>query len=156
VPDPTLTYRSWQAAVSTPAPDPEEIAERILASLDLEAPEFAHVPEGGTFEHMGLTGWNMWLWSGAPTEKQWGPVTASASEGGVTVTLTAKVTEMTWDMGNGDTTTATSTWQVETHCGCFRPTLSPKSVNAAACVRIETDAAAVTQITTGIGHAQPR
>lgn len=102
-PDPTLTYRSWQADDTAPAPDPEEMAERILASLDLEAPELHTFPKGDTFEHMGLTGWNMWLWSVAPTDKQWGPVTASASEGGVTVTLTAKVSEMTWDMGNGDT-----------------------------------------------------
>lgn len=105
VPDPSMTYRSWQADNTTPAPDPEDLAERILASLDLVAPELHTFPQGDTEQHMGITGWNMWLWSAAPTAKHWGPVTASASENGVTVTLTAGVSSVTWDMGNGDTVT---------------------------------------------------
>ena len=41
---------------------------------------------------VGLVGMPVWLWAASPGPAQsWGPITRSASAGGVTVTATAKV-----------------------------------------------------------------
>ncbi|MFT3887591.1 MAG: hypothetical protein QM713_05440 [Arachnia sp.] len=105
VPDPALWFYSWRADTSLPPPDPEDMARRILASLELSAPELHTFPQGDTKQHMTYTGWHTWLWSAAPSAKQWGPVSSSMSERGVTVTLTATVRRVVWDMGNGETVT---------------------------------------------------
>ncbi len=55
--------------------------------------------------HLGYVGWNTWLWVDDAGEETWGPITRSASEAGYTVTATATVSEVVWDMGNGDTVT---------------------------------------------------
>lgn len=60
-------------------------------------------PKGDSLQHMGLVGWNMWLWAAPSSQLQWGPVTDSISESGITVTLTAEVDSMEWDMGDGTT-----------------------------------------------------
>jgi len=41
------------------------------------------------------------MWVADPTATSFGPATASATAGAVTVTATAKVTSVTWDMGDG-------------------------------------------------------
>lgn len=46
----------------------------------------------------------LWLWV-TPSATTWGPNTASASAGGVTVTATAKVSSISWRMGDGSTVT---------------------------------------------------
>jgi len=43
----------------------------------------------------------VWLWDQGPDKHTWGPATASATAGGITVTATAKVNQVIWDMGNG-------------------------------------------------------
>ncbi|QXT63513.1 hypothetical protein [Tessaracoccus palaemonis] len=85
--------------------DPEELAQRILARLELQAPEMALHPRGGEWPLSGVTGWKMWMWVEPASERQWGPISDSDSEGGVTVTLSARVGNVEWDMGNGDTVT---------------------------------------------------
>ena len=102
IPDPAMVVTRWLPAAPE-APDPETIAWRILAELDLESPELGVFPRGDSAQRMGFVGWNVWLWAAADSDRQWGPVSASQSEGGVSVSLTARVTSMTWDMGNGDT-----------------------------------------------------
>jgi hypothetical protein len=42
------------------------------------------------------------------TPNTWGPISASASEAGLTVTITAKATQIVWDMGDGHSVTCTS------------------------------------------------
>lgn len=54
-------------------------------------------------DSLGYVGWNTWMWADSPSETTWGPITASASAGGYTVTATAEVDRVVWDMGNGDT-----------------------------------------------------
>lgn len=87
------------------APDPEDLARRLLAGIDFEAPEMGMFPRGDSVRHMGFVGWNMWLWSAPSSRLQWGPVTESMSEGGVSVSLTATVASVVWDMGNGESVT---------------------------------------------------
>ncbi len=111
VPDPGMTYYLWRPGTDGTPPDPEELARRILASLQLDAPKMGMFPKGDSEQHMSFVGWNMWLWSEAPNDNQWGPVSASTSEGGITVTLTAEVDKVVWDMGDGGSVT----------CGKGRP-----------------------------------
>lgn len=101
LPDPNGTVLRWLPAAPE-APDPEDLARRLLASIEFEAPGLGMFPRGDTRERMGYVGWNMWLWADPSSSLQWGPVRESISEGGVSVSLTAQVREMVWDMGNGD------------------------------------------------------
>ncbi|SHJ61936.1 hypothetical protein SAMN02745244_02899 [Tessaracoccus bendigoensis DSM 12906] len=104
LPDPWGAALRWLPSAPE-APDPEELARRLLAGIDFESPELGIHPRGDTLERMSLVGWNMWLWAAPTSELQWGPVTDSTSEGGVSVTLTATVSQMVWEMGNGDSVT---------------------------------------------------
>jgi hypothetical protein len=50
---------------------------------------------------IGLVGMPIWMWVANPDAHTWGPATASATAGGITVTATARVRQITWDMGDG-------------------------------------------------------
>lgn len=102
IPDPN-SLALWWLPTAPEAPDPEDLARRLLASIEFQSPELGIFPRGDTMRTMGYVGWNAWLWAAPSSPLQWGPVTDSISEGGVTVTLTANVVRMVWDMGNGDT-----------------------------------------------------
>ncbi|MGW1894143.1 ATP/GTP-binding protein [Streptomyces sp. NPDC002004] len=81
-----------------PAPqvDPQELAQRAVDSMTLLGPDIASPKEAGKY----TVGVPMWLWvNQSPTT--YGPNTASASAGGVTVTATAKVSKIVWQMGDG-------------------------------------------------------
>lgn len=45
----------------------------------------------------------VWLWVDQPGESTWGPISRSATYGGVTVTGTARVQSLTWSSGDGQT-----------------------------------------------------
>lgn len=45
----------------------------------------------------------VWLWVDQPTESTWGPISRTATYGGVTVTGTASVQSLTWSSGDGQT-----------------------------------------------------
>ncbi|MFY1705407.1 hypothetical protein ACN28G_27430 [Micromonospora sp. WMMA1923] len=85
-------------------PDPEELARRALASITLKAPRISVAPRRGTGP--GLVGLPVWMWA-SPGANYFGPLTASASDRGLTVTITARVDRIVWDMGNGDRVTCT-------------------------------------------------
>lgn len=87
-------------------PDPATLAARALASINRKRPtvHMAPDPDNGP----GLVGLPVWLWTdpaAAPSRDN--PIRASASERGVTVTISAYVEEIVWNMGNGDTVTCT-------------------------------------------------
>lgn len=87
-------------------PDPAVLAARALASINRQRPT-VHVapdPDNGP----GLVGLPVWLWTdraAAPSEAN--PIRASASERGVTVTISAYVEKIVWNLGNGDSVTCT-------------------------------------------------
>ncbi|MEV0449818.1 ATP/GTP-binding protein [Streptomyces sp. NPDC050600] len=85
---------------AAPAPriDPEVLARRAVASMRLDGPTVASPRTAGTY----LVGMPMWMWV-TPSANSFGPVSASATAGGVTVTATAKVTSVRWEMGDGST-----------------------------------------------------
>ncbi|TDB88715.1 hypothetical protein E1091_15095, partial [Micromonospora fluostatini] len=85
-------------------PDPEELARRALASISLRAPRIAMAPRRSTGP--GLVGLPVWMWA-SRGPNYFGPLSASASDRGLTVTITATVDRIVWDMGNGDTVECT-------------------------------------------------
>ncbi|MFD0501856.1 ATP/GTP-binding protein [Streptomyces chiangmaiensis] len=85
-----------------PAPqvDPQELAQRAVDSMTLLGPAIASPRAAGRYT-VGVPMW-MWVNQSATT---YGPNTATASAGGVTVTATAKVSKIVWSMGDGASVT---------------------------------------------------
>jgi hypothetical protein len=85
-----------------PAPqvDPQDLAQRAVDSMTLLGPDIASPKATGKYT-VGVPMW-MWVNQSATT---FGPNTASASAGGVTVTATAKVSKIVWQMGDGASVT---------------------------------------------------
>ena len=71
-----------------------------IESMSLEAIDIGITPEPGV-RSVGLVGMPVWMWAQNPDDHTYGPATASASAGGITVTATARVHQITWDMGDG-------------------------------------------------------
>jgi len=88
-------------------PTPREVAQLAIDEMKLTAINIGIAPkaEDGS---VGLVGMPVWMWAADPGERTWGPVTASASAGGITVTATARVHKVTWDMGDGTKVTCTT------------------------------------------------
>ncbi|MEU4565881.1 hypothetical protein [Micromonospora sp. NPDC023956] len=85
-------------------PDPEELAFRALASIDLLPPGISVAPRKS--QGPGLVGLPVWMWA-SPGPNYFGELSASASERGLTVTITAKVKRVVWAMGDGETVECT-------------------------------------------------
>lgn len=79
-------------------PDPEELARRALASISLLRPRVSVAPRRS--KGPGLVGLPVWMWA-SPGASYFGPLHASASDRGLTVEITAKVTRIVWHMADG-------------------------------------------------------
>lgn len=105
---PVVTADVWVAgAALQPPPDPEELARRALATITLKGADIhlsanqSRDPDAapGAAGSGGLVHLPVWMWTEV-TPNTWGPISASASEGGLTVTITAKVEKIVWNMGD--------------------------------------------------------
>lgn len=83
-------------------PTPREVAQIAIEQMDLRAIDIGITPEPGE-DSIGIVGMPVWMWAANPNEHTVGPITESASAGGITVTATAKLQRITWDMGDGST-----------------------------------------------------
>ncbi len=92
----------WAPAAGTAgAPvivDPVTLAEEAIERMNLGGARVGATPLSGE----GIVGLQTWLWVANDGPTTMGPVTKTASAGSVTVTASAKVTQVVWDMGNGD------------------------------------------------------
>ncbi|MER5618229.1 ATP/GTP-binding protein [Streptomyces sp. NPDC002215] len=88
------------AGPAAPTIDPELVARRAVDSMRLVGPKVASPRAAGKY----VVGMPMWMWVTRSTSS-YGPATAKATAGGVTVTATAKVSTIRWDMGDGTTIT---------------------------------------------------
>jgi hypothetical protein len=86
-----------------PAPvDPGQVAREILARIQLQRVGIGITPEPG---RTGVLGLPTYLWVNNAGPHTLGPISDSATEGGVTVTLTARVSNVVWNLGDGTTIT---------------------------------------------------
>ena len=92
---------------SAGAPEPVVLARVAVERMDLHAPEIGlwphpleELPDGYNY-----VGWNNWMWIKNPNPNTWGPITKTVTQSGYSITATAAVTHLTWEMGNGDTKT---------------------------------------------------
>lgn len=83
-------------------PTPGEVAQLAIDQMDLQAITMGITPEPGD-GNVGIVGMPVWLWAVNPDSHTVGPISASASAGGMTVTATARLHRLTWDMGDGTT-----------------------------------------------------
>ena len=82
--------------------DPAVLAQQAVDKMTLLAPDIASPHSAGRY----TVGVPMWMWVNR-SATTYGPNTASASAGGVTVTAIAKVSKIEWRMGDGSTVTCT-------------------------------------------------
>ncbi|WP_245970942.1 ATP/GTP-binding protein [Streptomyces rishiriensis] len=78
------------------AVDPAVLAQRAVDTMKLAGPDIASPRAAGKY----LVGMPMWMWVNQ-SATTFGPNTASASAGGVSVRATAKVSKIVWQMGDG-------------------------------------------------------
>ncbi|MFG2425187.1 ATP/GTP-binding protein [Streptomyces sp. NPDC048448] len=90
----------WSATPPAPTIDPAQLAQQALDKMALLGPDITSPDPAGKY----IVGLPTWMWV---TKRQttYGPNTASASAGGVTVTATATVSKIVWGMGDGSTVT---------------------------------------------------
>lgn len=94
----------WAADPPQAQVDPAIVAQRAVDKMLLRGPEIGITPKPGG---KGVVGMPVYMWTEKSAET-YGPNTASASAGGVTVTATAKVSKIVWTMGDGKTVTCTT------------------------------------------------
>ncbi|MGC4810411.1 hypothetical protein ACLQ29_07800 [Micromonospora sp. DT228] len=94
----TVVLREEPPGFGAP-PNPEELARRALATITLKPAPLAVAPRKDNGP--GLVGLPVWMWSDKRAD-YFGPIPARATDRGVTVTITAAVDRIVWDMGNGD------------------------------------------------------
>jgi hypothetical protein len=84
--------------------DVAALAQQAVKNMALVGPTIGIAPKVGGKSLVGLP---VWLWDNvSPTT--WGPNTAQAAAGGVTVTATGSVTQIGWAMGDGASVTCTT------------------------------------------------
>ncbi|MGG8410359.1 ATP/GTP-binding protein [Streptomyces sp. 12297] len=96
----TVTNTVWAESAEEVVVDPAVLAQQAVDSMLLTGPKIASPRADGTY----TVGVPMWLWV-TPSATTWGPNTASASAGGITVNATAKVSSISWRMGDGSSVT---------------------------------------------------
>lgn len=102
----SATTHFWVSSEDPAAlPDPRVLAQSALEQMDLRPiriGSFPHTVDRSPMS-LGVVGRNVWMWVDGASASTVGPIVKSASAGGYTVTATALVTQVVWDMGNGDT-----------------------------------------------------
>jgi hypothetical protein len=85
-------------------PNPEDVARTALAKIRLDGVQFAIAPDPAG---AGLVGLPVWL-ATEVNPSTWGPNSASATERGLTVNITARGSKIVWAMGDGTSVTCTN------------------------------------------------
>jgi hypothetical protein len=92
-----VTQLNYWMADPRSGPTPAELAQQALAKIHLLGARIGIAPRPSGAGAVGLP---VWLWT-AVTPGTWGPLSASATGGGITVTIEAKASSIVWDMGDG-------------------------------------------------------
>jgi hypothetical protein len=89
-------------------PTPRQVAQLAIDEMELRAIDIGITPRPGA-GNVGIVGMPVWLWATNPNDHTVGPITASASAGGITINATARLRKLTWDMGDGTKVTCRGT-----------------------------------------------
>lgn len=81
-------------------PTPRDVAQLAIKQMNLRAIDIGITPRPGA-DSIGIVGMPVWMWAANPDAHTVGPATASATAGGITVSATARIQRITWDMGDG-------------------------------------------------------
>jgi len=94
----------WSA---TPLAAPDQasvvaLAGRAVQSLGLRGVSVGMTPPvvATKPDSVGLIALPNWLWVQDPSAQTWGPASGTSTDGGLSVTVTAKVGKVTWDLGD--------------------------------------------------------
>ncbi|MBC7762200.1 MAG: hypothetical protein H7201_10490, partial [Candidatus Saccharibacteria bacterium] len=87
-------------------PTPRQVAQLAIDRMELRAIDIGITPEPGP-DRVGVVGMPVWLWATQPDNHTVGPITASASAGGITISATARLQKLTWAMGDDAEVTCT-------------------------------------------------
>lgn len=104
VPDASMVFYEWRAAGDQPPrPDPEAVAWSLLAKIQLKPvePGVAPQPLERKPDALGFVGMPLWFWVRDPSPNTVGPITDSDTIDGYTVTISAKLDSLEWDLGDG-------------------------------------------------------
>lgn len=96
-------FTQYSPDPAPPPPNPEMLARRAVDSMQLKPIDMGVFPRTveENPEAMAVIGLNTWLWAKKPKANTWGPISATASLDGYSVTATAGVRHVIWDMGDG-------------------------------------------------------
>jgi hypothetical protein len=86
-------------------PTPAQLAAQAINQLPIRGPMIGIAPDQNG---AGLVGLPVWMWS-TVTPQTWGPISATASVPGLSVTATARAQRIVWDMGDATRTTSSHT-----------------------------------------------
>jgi hypothetical protein len=93
-----------KAPPPTVVPDPVVLARQALSKMKLLGAAISSAPGAGK---PGLVGMPVWLWN-TRSANTWGPISATAAVPGLSVTATARVTKITYAMGDGGSAVCTT------------------------------------------------
>lgn len=82
---------------------PEQAAQALVSRMNLRAADIGIVPEDRPGS-IGAVGAPVYMWT-TPGPTTFGPQVLTGSAGGITITATARVARIVWDMGDGSTVT---------------------------------------------------
>lgn len=105
---PDCAFDRWIASMPDPGgPSAEQLALRAVSQMQLSPIDIGIVPEEGP-DRVGIVGMPQWMWVDEPAPNTFGPISMTATAGSASVTATATVEKVVWDMGDGSTVTCTS------------------------------------------------
>ena len=81
--------------------DPQTLALRAVTTLDLHRIQIGITPPPP--DGIGIVGIPTWLWIANPNPTTTGPQFRTATDAGIRVSLTARLSAVDWDMGDGTT-----------------------------------------------------
>lgn len=87
---------------------PAQAAQELIASFELTGIEVGLAPNPNVPGSRTYVGVPIWMWASNPTETNFGPYERTETRGGVSVTASASVSSVLWNMGDGTTVTCGS------------------------------------------------
>ncbi|MDN5666858.1 MAG: hypothetical protein L0G87_00505 [Renibacterium salmoninarum] len=109
----TCTNSSVDFWSDTPPPGistytPAQAAAQLVKTFQLRGIDIGIVPKD-TPGSVGTVGLPVWMWVNNPQPLTYGPYSVTAAIGGVSITATARVTNIAWNMGDGNTVNCAGT-----------------------------------------------